>query len=412
MARTLGVSALVFSFWQLSASHLLGSFPSVFFLKGDVKSEQAGESLYEFSHRLLTHNDSPPGEQFSQHGISRCTPENAAKQLRASAQRYWKTTPETPSLVSNPELHKEDYRIAHRASFGVRRSRLYSESWDEQIGLVSDQDDVALLRLEGEKDLKLIGEHLSQDGILDSPIGLSKDLEAVHKFVALTGKMDGSALVKLIEDGLFKIERPFIALPDFGFKEIQFLSRDSLSFLLTLWPSYSGVVSVAPSTRFPMTESSPRILARLRQHLHHLDGNYEFIIHNMARETFAICSNLVVFAANHSKTDKIDSHPELIPTLLEETLRGIVLGVCSLTWHGVGLDIGFSQKKAKKIFELLRAKESMTLRDFQRTLHLKDAATRDQLLEKLTAEGLVKVRGKMVTAISLPDYLRAIHSSL
>ena len=98
--------------------------------------------------------------------------------------------------------------------------------------------------------------------------------------------------------------------------------------------------------------------------------------------------------------------------LQAQALRGIVLSVAALAWHGLGFDPGCSRDVALKVLGLLREKGPMTLRDLQRNARLQSVEVRDALLERLAGEDLVRVEAKTVTAATCAEFVQALHDRL
>ncbi len=92
------------------------------------------------------------------------------------------------------------------------------------------------------------------------------------------------------------------------------------------------------------------------------------------------------------------------------TLRGLIIGIAGLAWHGLGFDPGVSQEKAVKVLEHLREKGPTTKSDLVRYAPRIPKAERDILLERLTAEDLLNVDGTMVTATTYPEFVAALYA--
>jgi hypothetical protein len=89
------------------------------------------------------------------------------------------------------------------------------------------------------------------------------------------------------------------------------------------------------------------------------------------------------------------------------TLRGLIIGIAGLAWHGLGF---VSQEKAVKVLEHLREKGPTTKSDLVRYAPRIPKAERDILLERLAAEDLLNVDGTMVTATTYPEFVAALYA--
>lgn len=95
--------------------------------------------------------------------------------------------------------------------------------------------------------------------------------------------------------------------------------------------------------------------------------------------------------------------------LCGHALRGLVLSVAGLAWHGLGFDAGCPHAEVVRVLEYLRTREPMTKSELMRGAHLKKEK-RDALLERLEAEGLVRIEGKTVKATSYVEFVQDLYS--
>jgi CRP-like cAMP-binding protein len=92
------------------------------------------------------------------------------------------------------------------------------------------------------------------------------------------------------------------------------------------------------------------------------------------------------------------------------TFRSIVIGVASLAYHRIGDQAGCTRKEALKLMRRIRDKGTVRRRDLQRTFENFSAERLNQVLERLAAEDLLQLDGLHVTAVSLADFVRALHA--
>jgi hypothetical protein len=104
-------------------------------------------------------------------------------------------------------------------------------------------------------------------------------------------------------------------------------------------------------------------------------------------------------------------HPTLIgQDLFRSTLRAVVIGVASLSYHGWGFEAGVPRASVVRLLEHLRTKGPQSRRELQRKFPLwLKAGKRDTLLDRLAQEGLVICPDKQVSAVPLSDYVRWLH---
>lgn len=97
--------------------------------------------------------------------------------------------------------------------------------------------------------------------------------------------------------------------------------------------------------------------------------------------------------------------------LFRSTLRGVVIGMASLAYHGWGFDAGVPRERVQQLMKHLRANGPQSRRDLQRKFPLwLKAGGRDALLERLSELGLVICPDNVVSAVPLPEFIRWLHS--
>jgi len=125
-----------------------------------------------------------------------------------------------------------------------------------------------------------------------------------------------------------------------------------------------------------------------------------------------ICKRIVGVARGPHSTE--DETVALLSDLYHHTLRGIVIGVASHLWFGVGLMPGEErvemQKKAARLLYRLRREGPATKTDLLKNFHL-FAPERDLLLEELAGQGLLRLDGPTVAATSYREYVEVLYAS-
>lgn len=84
------------------------------------------------------------------------------------------------------------------------------------------------------------------------------------------------------------------------------------------------------------------------------------------------------------------------------------MSVAGLAWHGLGIDTGCPKQTTVRVLEYLRLREPMTMSELARGAHLAKKE-RDLLVERLRAEDLIRVDGKIVTATSYAEFVEGLH---
>lgn len=400
--RTIAVTTLALTLWQLAGANTARTFPSLLLINSSPDQPSLGAQV---SNTLLNLNgDTTPRVQ-KDGPFAYGTIEDAPTKMAASVHHFHHSAKHTQGVVGKKSFQhfRDDYYAAQKTAFGYGRSRPYADSWSEHFGLISDRDDIVTLRLATDRDIALFQHHLGDGKTLCPPKGIGGPLSMVPKRIALAGALapeqwDFATASHLLELGL-----PVIALPDLGKGSLPASSWPPVEFLASMWPQ-AQPSQIGPAVQFSTNTESNRRYQRLRRRLHHLPANYEYTILTLARELISMCYSLVSLAASHSPKESQPKIGEAIQKLHDETLRGITLGVESLTWHGLGVSTSHPPKLVTKTLQVVREKGSLSLRDLQRTARISTATTRDEILAALEDAGVIRVKDKIATAATFSEF--------
>ena len=299
--------------------------------------------------------------------------------------------------------YRDDFYAAQRTGYGYGRSRPYASFWDEHFGLISDQDSIVTLRLETDEDITLLKKHLRDESTFLPPEGFGGPLAMVPKRIALAGSLSVEQWDFVTTSYLLRLGLPIITLPDISKGTFIDPNWPHLENLATMWPQ-TEVSQIGPISRYSMKIESDRLYERLRKRLHLLPADYEFAILTLARELYSMCYSIVGLAVSQSPKESLSKVEETIYKLYGETLRGITLGVESLTWHGLGLPARQPHELFVKTLQVLREQGPLSLRETQRSARLPTSAARDEILAGLAEVGAVQVHDKTVTATTFSEF--------
>ena len=297
----------------------------------------------------------------------------------------------------------DDFYAAQRTGYGYGRSRPYAGSWDEHFGLISDQDSIVTLRLETDEDIVLLKQHLRDEKTLLPPEGFGGPLAMVPKRIALAGSLSAEQWDSVTSSYLLKMGLPIITLPDISKGALIDPNWPHLENLATLWPQ-TQVSQIGPISRYSMKRESDLLYERLRKRLHLLPADYEFAILTLIRELYSMCYSLVSLAASQSPKESFSKVGETIEKLYDETLRGIAIGVESITWHGLGLPTNQPSELISKTLRVLRENGPLSLRDLQRNARIPTSTAREEIIAALQGVGVVRVRDNTVAALPFPEF--------
>lgn len=406
--RTATTAALVLSLWQVRGQSLTEHVPSLIllnageaprdpidvFIRGMVEDE-TGSFPDDNNDRLGMPIDKEKAPQIMANAVFH------RRDLRALAKMF---PFEGPALALEMR-----YQEALRVAYGKSTARAYSKAWIEQFGLVTDETDGALLRLNQAPDQVAFRHDLLDDpGKLVVPTGIGRGLETVPKSVWVSGSMTLDHWDEKLVEGVIRLGRPILFVPHTAPAELEVYNRLALHALPTIWREAGSrartFLDVLPNDWFEAHIWD----VRRRLHLLPGPGTYEFAVLQILHQLTSVCDQI----ARHRPGTPAPA-PEFISALffdlLYRSFRGVALGVAALAWHGFGFDPGCPRDKATKVLNDLRAKGSMSRSDILRYGHLQKEQ-RDLLLERLAAEDLVHVDGKQVVAATFAEFVTALHS--
>jgi hypothetical protein len=402
------VTASLLSFWQLAGKETARKLPSLLFV--NESPDHQSPAVEAAKNLLAQQGDTTPRVQ-KEGPFAHGAIEDAPIRMATAIQNYNNSSKITGDILGQKttQLYLDDFYAAQRTAYGYGRSRPYADSWHEHFGLISDADAIVSLRIESDEDVELLQQHLQDGKTLHSPEGIGGPLAMIPKRIALAGSLSSAQWDFATASTLLDIGVPVISLPDISKGPLLFSNWPPFELLATMWPRVQ-VPPIGPASQFSQNAESLRHYEKLRKRLHLLPADYEFAILTLTREICSMCFSLVSLAASQSPKESHSKIGETILKLHDEALRGITLGVESLTWHGLGLPIEHPPELAAKVLEALRAKGPLSLRDLQRTTRIPSATIRDEILAALKTEGIVRVQDKKVTAVTFEEFSSRLYA--
>lgn len=403
--RTVAVTTLVTSCWQLAGRGMSHRLPSLFLLNATGSTPDPIDVL---AARLVNERDDTGPRMHREGAFALRKPEEAPTSMASAILEKHNMGEPKPHDLQSHQLIEERFFAAQKTGFGSSRSRPYSAAWHETFDLLTKRNDEIILRLEGPDDCLTLRQHLLEDAEkLLCPIGYGAGLVPVEKHVSISGSLTPDQWDEVIATKMVALGLPFLFLPHVG---KQMLVTDNL-------PALDSLASMLPKAFHAPVEEPANLLPvnvfehygrHLRKRLRELPGTYEYVMQRMVRQLFPVCSRLANWTGQRSGATAAEIEA-LFLDLYGHTLRGMVIGVTGLAWHGLGFDTGAPRAKAVKLLKYLRDKGAMTKSDLMRGAHLtKDQ--RDVLLERFAAEDLVRVDGKFVIATTYPEFVEALYA--
>ena len=404
-------AALVLSLWGLQGRALSEHVPSMILLNaGEAAPDPVDDFISAFVHDPEA---TRPGARGHRAGVP-IQPEKAPA-IMSEAIRDRRKIGYGKNLDyfsrRNAPIHEADYREAKKSAYGSGCSRAYSGAWSDHFGLLTDEDDGLILRLNAGPDRVAFRRDVLDDpNHLLKPMGLGRDLQMVQKTVSVSGSLTLDLWDETLVMGIIKLGLPFVFLPHTGTELLTIRNPPAMKILPDLWRSAPGTRArtplMLPSNDWVEAHSQD---CRRRLHLLPGTGTYDFAVLQLLRQLDSVCDQIARYAGNnHTATRKHIS--ALFLDLYTRAFRGITLGVAALAWHCLGFDPGCPRDKAMKVLQDLRTKGPMSSSDVLRYGHLKDKEQRNVLVKCLTAEDLIRIDGTTVTATTFAEFVDALHS--
>lgn len=299
---------------------------------------------------------------------------------------------------------------ARTQAYGDGRAGYYAERMDDQLGLVTDRTDDIILRLgrpaDHERFRSDVRDHLEQ---LREPTGYNDAMMRVSKRAYIAGSLSAAQWDETVVTDIVSKGMPLLFLPHTACQPLNIIGMDDLNIIS--WTLASGDMERATAS-VPDLPDSPCLAAcedRLRSRLRHFPAAYEFFILRTIRELGVVCASLVAYVGQCGAT-KVNERDSLYWDLYVMCVRAVTLGVESLAYHGHGIDTGCPRGEAVKVLSYIREKGAVSRRNLQRRFEFLTAEVRDEMLERLAAEGLLELSARRVAAVPLAEFIRSLPS--
>jgi hypothetical protein len=408
--RTAATTALVLSLWQLAGRAMTPHVPSMLLLSA---GEAATDPIDDLVQGLVydEENDKPRVQTegpFTCAGIDLAP--TAMKNALLKRGALGRNLDNSPSKQASAENLEERFHAAQVTGFGPARCRPYSQAWHSDYGLLTNRDNELILRLNEDADRESFCRDVLDDpGKLLFPAGIGGDLAPVTKSVSLSGSLPPGLWKDRLAANIVALGLPVFFLPHPAEGPLILENQSLFESLAMSWPYRSGARVETP-LRLPASDWVANYQSALRKRLGRLPAAYEFSALQAVRQLGGVCDRIASFADQESKAKPAEVIA-LFENLYAHSLRGMVIGVAGLAWHGIGFDPGCPRKKALEVLCYIRAKGPVKLSDLLLAKGARiNAATRTVLLERLASEDLVRVEGKTVTATTYKEFLRALYA--
>lgn len=412
--RTAAITALVLGLWQSGGRDLTPKLPSMILLR----PEGDGPDPIDQCIRALIHDETDNEPRVRTNGRFPYLPiESATLRMRGAMRRRQSVGERNPYLgrglgsldwVSTAE---EEFRAAQTTGYGHGRCRSYRKAWHPEFGLLTDQDDQLVLRLNDEEDRsEFCRDLLDRSEKILLPRGVGANLFSAPKTVSFSGSLTPkhwtwSLARTALESGL-----PFLVVPHVAEAPLREEGRKGLECFSLMWIGARHLPAVA-SLRLPTSPWIQGYHLALRRRLAVLPVAAEFPVLQAIHQLEEVCGRIVDAAMRVTPAE--GKAPSLLWDLFHHSLRGLVIGVASHTWFGQGLmpgekDTGL-KKKAVRLLRRLRQEGSATKTDLLKNYHL-SAHDRDRLVDQLGQQDLVRLDGSTVAATTYRDFVEGLYA--
>lgn len=399
--RTAAVTSLVFSFCQLAGHGLTHVMPSLVLIAPEEPDEQPVAML---ARRLVSMNGKAP-EKYRTGIFDQYTEEQAEKTMEWAVIELSNLSQDNPCYRNVRATLVKRFFEAQQAFIGTGDSRRYAKAWHKYFGLMTDRNNRLILRLETEQD----AQEFRRDAIkphskLFAPVGYGSRMEQTAKHIAISGHLTPEQWDADLVQGALNLPFPVMFLPHSAETPLSLPEE----WLLRAISDARPVSNADEPANFLPHAWFEHYAMQLRRHLRHLPGNYEHAFQRIGRQLFPACLCFANQLGRYHGTN-IKETGALALDLAAFTLRGMVISMAGLAWHGYGFDGGCLRQEAKRVLTYIRGKGRMTASDFNRKAHINNKGLRDLLVEQFAEEGLVEIDGKWIRPTTYEEFVEALY---
>jgi hypothetical protein len=411
--RTAATAALVLSLWQLRGKALTPQIPSMLLLR----PEGTGPDPIDKFVRMLIDDEKNNEPRVQKEGLFMQRPIDHAPKAMANAVVTRRSLgqnirPGDLGRRLEAQTAEETFRAARVTAHGHGRSRRYRNAWHPDYGLLTDADDQLVLRLNEDEDRSAFCRDLLEEPVkLVSPWGIGAHLFPTAKTISISGALTTDLWSRKHAGMGLASGLPLFVLPHFADAPLKETGLNALRCFAMIWQN-ARLLPVETDLRLPGSDWVRRYHLALRERLAVSPLPAMFPILQAIHQLEEICRRIVGAASGPGTTE--EAAHSLHHDLYHHTLRGLVIGVASHRWFGVGLMPGEKsdemRKKAGQLLARLRSEGPVTMTDLLKNFHLKKHE-RDALLEALSGQGLLQVDGSTVAATSYRDFVEGLYAS-
>lgn len=399
--RTMAVTMYVLTHWQLAGRSLTPQVPSMLLVNGGTKRDPIDYCAMDWSDGC---NSRIPSESGSG-PIFVGTYEGARPDmLKTILLRSRSPTHETECIKHYAAWFEE----AKNVRFGCGRVGYYAQMWDDELGWITDTTRDLILRLDRPEDHAAFRTDVFENPIrLINPVGAAQAERNIRKTLCIAGSLMADQWDSKLTEGILKLGLPILFLPHLASSPLNEGTKYELYIKAKNFSKMRGAfASIAPSLNISEDHHIGHYEHLLRKRLQNLPASYEFSVLTMAHELGEVCARIIRVML---PKERLNVQSAFYMHLHIMAFRGIVIGIHSLAYHGLGIATDCDPSEVTKLLDHLRSHGPISPRDFLRKFQKFTAPTRDQLLELLAAEGVIRYVAKKISAVPLPEFIQALH---
>ncbi len=410
--RTAATAAFVLSLWQRGGRALTHYPPSMLLIREEGELDPIDEFI-----RTLVHDERANEPRVQDNGPCLHVPIERAPQAMKDAvilrrKLGERIPPDDFNRQFEADAAEKKFRAAQLTGHGYGRTRSYGKAWHPEYGLITDEDGELILRLNDYEDRSAFcHDFLNEPGKIVFPQGLGANLFPARKTVTVSGALTSDLWTGPLAGKIFSSGIPFFVLPHFADTPLRSKGLNALGCFAMIWQS-TPLPRVVSALRLPGSDWVRHYHRKLLEHLAVLPLQVLFPTLQAVHQLEGVCKRIVDAARGPSCTD--NEAIALYRDLYHHTFRGIVIGMASQLWFGLGLMPGEKyddlRKKAERLLRRLRDKGPVTKTALLKNFHL-TKLERDALLEQLAGQGLIRVDGDSVAATSYREFVEGLYAS-